>query len=131
MGDSDVTSHEPQEETRQSFHELLGRVKSDAGALGALVLENTRRAADALLENDSSLAEAVIAADEEIDARYVDLERQVFEIMATQAPVAGDMRALATALWLYHTGREADALKVLKEIVDDVMGETTFGALEL
>jgi phosphate transport system protein len=100
---------EPREETRQSFHEVLDQVRSDTVALGALVLENTRRMADALLENQIDLAQQVIEADEEIDERYVELEHRVFEILARQQPVAGDLRFLVSITrMLYEIERSGD-----------------------
>jgi len=104
-----TTEPEPQDETRQSFHEVLEDVKRDTVALGALVLENTRRAADALLENDISLAEQVLTADDEVDERYSELEQRVFEILARQQPVAGDLRFLVSITrMLYEIERSGD-----------------------
>ena len=100
---------EPREETRHSFHEVLDQVRADTVALGALVLENTLRMADALLENRIELAEQVIQADQEIDERYVELEHRVFEILARQQPVAGDLRFLVSITrMLYEIERSGD-----------------------
>lgn len=104
-----VTDHSPQDETRQSFADVLDQVRMDSVALGALVLENTQRAADALLENRIDLAEDVVVADDEIDARYVELEQRVFEILARQQPVAGDLRFLVSVTrMLYEIERSGD-----------------------
>jgi len=99
----------PQDETRQHFDEILGDVRRDTVALGALVLENTRRVADAMLENRLERAESVISADVEIDERYVALEHQVFEILARQQPVARDLRFLVSITrMLYEIERSGD-----------------------
>lgn len=104
-----MTTHSPHEETRQSFHEILEGVRRDTIALGALVLENTRRVADALLENRLDLAHQVVDADDEIDDRYVGLEHRVFEILARQQPVAGDLRFLVSITrMLYEIERSGD-----------------------
>lgn len=104
-----MTTHSPHEETRQTFHEVLDGVRRDTIALGVLVLENTRRVAEALLENRLDLANQVIAADDEIDTRYVGLEHRVFEILARQQPVAGDLRFLVSITrMLYEIERSGD-----------------------
>lgn len=104
-----MTTHSPSDETRQNFHEILGGVRRDTVALGALVLENTRRVAEALLENRLDLANQVIETDDEVDERYVELEHRVFEVMARQQPVAGDLRFLVSMTrMLYEIERSGD-----------------------
>lgn len=104
-----MTTHSPSEGTRQSFHEILTDVRRDTIALGVLVLENTRRVAEALLENRLDLANKVIETDDEVDERYVELEHRVFEILARQQPVAGDLRFLVSITrMLYEIERSGD-----------------------
>lgn len=57
-----------------------------------------RRATGALLHSDAETAQAVIDADEEIDGRYRQVEEQVYDVIALQAPVASDLRLVLTAL---------------------------------
>ncbi|MEK7252399.1 MAG: phosphate signaling complex protein PhoU [Actinomycetota bacterium] len=96
-------------DARHQFEASLDEVKMGMLELGGLVLENTRRMGEALLENRLDLARAVIAADEEIDTRYAGLEYRVFEIMARQQPVAGDLRFLVAATRiLYEIERSGD-----------------------
>lgn len=57
-----------------------------------------RHATDALLTADKEIAERVVARDDEIDARYRQVEEKVQEVLARQAPVAGDLRMVVTAL---------------------------------
>jgi phosphate transport system protein len=97
------------DDTRHHFQDILDGVRRDTIALGALVLENTQRTAAALLENELEMARAVIAADDEIDRRYVELEHRVFEILARQQPVAGDLRFLVSITrMLYEIERSGD-----------------------
>jgi phosphate transport system protein len=96
-------------DARHRFAESLEEVKHGMLELGGLVLENTRRMGEALLENRLDLARIVVGADEEIDARYARLEFRVFEIMARQQPVAGDLRFLVSATRiLYEIERSGD-----------------------
>lgn len=104
-----MTMQTPHDDARHTFHEVLDTVRRDSIALGALVLENTRRAAEALLENQLDLAARVVAADEEVDDRYVELEHRVFEILARQQPVARDLRFLVSITrMLYEIERSGD-----------------------
>lgn len=104
-----MTTNPPSDETRQSFHEILNDVRRDTIALGVLVLENTRRVAEALLDNRLDLAQQVIETDDEVDERYVELEHRVFEILARQQPVAGDLRFLVSITrMLYEIERSGD-----------------------
>lgn len=57
-----------------------------------------RQATRALLTADRRAAETVIAGDAEIDGRYREVEERVCELLARQAPVASDLRAVITAL---------------------------------
>ncbi|MEU5548442.1 MULTISPECIES: phosphate signaling complex protein PhoU [unclassified Micromonospora] len=57
-----------------------------------------RQATRALLTADRQAAESVIAGDAGIDALYRQVEERVCDLLARQAPVASDLRAMITAL---------------------------------
>ncbi|OFW66377.1 MAG: phosphate transport system regulatory protein PhoU [Actinobacteria bacterium RBG_16_68_21] len=97
------------EDTRHRFSEALDGVLRSTVELGALVLDNVRRGSEALLENRLDVARTVIDADGEIDEKYSALEQRVFEIMARQQPVAGDLRFLVSITRiLYDIERSGD-----------------------
>lgn len=97
------------EEIRHHYEDLLDEIKQGTVTLGSLVLENTRRAVEALLANDLAAAQAVVDADAEIDELYVRLERMTFETLARQQPVAGDLRLLVSITRvLYELERSGD-----------------------
>jgi phosphate transport system protein len=56
------------------------------------------RATDSLLNADRDAAELVVSRDKEVDALYRQVEERVHEVLARQAPVAGDLRMVVTAL---------------------------------
>jgi phosphate transport system protein len=56
------------------------------------------RATDALLSADRAAAEQVVEQDEGIDARYRQVEEKANDVLARQAPVAGDLRLVVSAL---------------------------------
>src|SRR5207237_9827735 len=56
------------------------------------------RATTALLDADLRLAEEVISADEHVNKLNTEIEETVYDLMARQQPVAGDLRTLITTL---------------------------------
>jgi phosphate transport system protein len=103
-----MTTHSPQDIRRQ-YESDLDQLRADTVRLGAMVLENTKRLTEAFLENRLELAREVVAADNEIDALYADLERSVFMLIALQQPVAGDLRLLTSMIRiLYELERSGD-----------------------
>jgi len=103
-----MTPHSSQD-IRRHYESDLERVQADTVRLGALVLENAKRLTDAFLENRLDLAREVVAADNEIDALYSELERSVFMLIALQQPVAGDLRLLTAMIRiLYELERSGD-----------------------
>lgn len=107
------------DDTRHTFSETLDGILRGAVELGALVHENVHRATEALLENRLDIAQVAVDADDEIDERYVALEHRVFEVMARQQPVAGDLRFLvAMTRVLYEIERSGDlAVNVAKGLI--------------
>ena len=69
--------------------------------MGEIVVRSIRGAIDALRLQDVELCDEVIAFDDEIDDRYLALEKQVELVLARQTPVASDLRLV---LALLHSG---------------------------
>lgn len=86
------------EELRKSFHHDIEDVRSELVHLAAFVTEAIPRATAVLLNGDLAGADEIIGADDEIDARSLDLEDQCVRILALQAPVASDLRQIVAAL---------------------------------
>lgn len=83
---------------RQVFHEELEQVSTDLVDLAHLVGSAIRRSTSALLDADVQLAEQVIKADQEIDERRNQLDLKSIDLLARQAPVASDLRAVVTSM---------------------------------
>jgi phosphate transport system protein len=66
--------------------------------MGEVVLRSIRGAVDALRTQDVELCDEVIAFDDEVDDRYVALEKQVEMTLARQTPVATDLRLVLAIL---------------------------------
>jgi phosphate transport system protein len=96
-------------ETRQAFVEELGRL--ERAAMGALdmVLATLGRSLEALEHHDVELAGLVIADDDRIDGRYLEVHQGILTLLATQAPVATDLRTVAALLHVIkHIERMGD-----------------------
>ena len=52
----------------------------------------------ALSRQDVELAEMVIADDDRVDGRYMEVHQAILSLLALQAPVAGDLRLVAALL---------------------------------
>jgi phosphate transport system protein len=83
---------------RDAFHEELEALTDRLVQMTGLVRSAISRATTALLDADLQLAESVISQDAEVDRIYAELESAIFELMATQQPVAVDLRTAITAL---------------------------------
>src|SRR5256885_7205669 len=83
----------------------------EANALGGLdlILEQLDRVLEALEHQDVELAQMVIADDDRIDGRYLEVHQGILSLMALQAPVAGDLRLVAALLHVIkHVERMGD-----------------------
>lgn len=83
---------------REAFHEELAGITDSLIEMTRLVGSAMNRATTSLLDADLQVAEAVIGADETVDALYREVEERAFELLARQAPVAGDLRLVVTSL---------------------------------
>jgi phosphate transport system protein len=83
---------------RLAFDHELRRLEDDVLDMGRIAGDLLRRAVDALTARDVAAASAVIEADEHMDARHLDIEQRVVGLLATQQPMAGDLRTLASFL---------------------------------
>ncbi len=65
-----------------------------------LVIETLARTIEAVQHRDVELAEMVIADDDRIDGRYLEVHQSILTLLARQAPVAGDLRLISALLHL-------------------------------
>lgn len=83
---------------RHSFHQQLELLQAGLLSMGAAVEKQIETSIDALKRRDIRTAELAIARDSEIDRMRDELEERCIELFATQNPMAGDLRAVASAL---------------------------------
>jgi phosphate transport system protein len=72
----------------------------EASALGGLDLVNTalERTLEAVEHADVELAQIVVADDDRIDGRYLEVHQSLITLLATQSPVATDLRLISALL---------------------------------
>ena len=92
---------------RASFDRALDGVKDDVLRLGAQVEDSLERAGRALLERDTELADRVRWEDASVNDLQREINTEITTLIATQAPVARDVREL---LALYHASAELERM---------------------
>lgn len=108
--DAATTSVQKAAEThglRASFEESLAQVKDDTLRLGALVEDALERAGRALESRDIDLADQVRWDDAEVNDLQRRVNQEITTILATQQPMARDLREL---LALYHAAAELERM---------------------
>jgi phosphate transport system protein len=104
--------------TRTHFQEeLAGLERSALGGLD-LVAAALDRALETIQNQDIELAGMVIADDDRIDGRYLEVHQGVLSLLALQAPVAGDLRLVAAILHVIkHVERMGDQCVNMAKLV--------------
>jgi phosphate transport system protein len=92
---------------RASFDRALDSVKDDVLRLGARVEEALERAGRSLVQRDSELADHVRWDDREVNELQRQINTEITTLIATQGPVARDVREL---LALYHASAELERM---------------------
>ena len=108
----------PQTTNRQHFQEELAKLEESA--LGGLdmVAQALDRALETVQHRDVELASMVIADDDRIDGRYLEVHQGILSLLALQAPVAGDLRLVAALLHVIkHVERMGDQCVNMAKLV--------------
>jgi len=81
---------------RNFFSEELSRLRQDILTMATKVEENLGKALSALRTHNAELAKEVRAKDGEVDALQIKIEDDAAIVIATQQPVASDLREVIT-----------------------------------
>jgi phosphate transport system protein len=103
---------------RIHFQQEILRLEEQA--LGGLdmVVGLLDEALEALDQYDAELAAIVVADDDRIDGRYLEVHQGVLSLLARQAPVAGDLRLVAALLHIVkHLERVGDQCTNIAKMV--------------
>jgi phosphate transport system protein len=86
------------ERTRLHYQEELEGLEERALGGLDLVVQSLDRTMEAVEHQDIELSELVIADDDRIDGRYLEVHQEILTLLATQAPVATDLRLISALL---------------------------------
>ncbi len=108
---------------RHILDQELASLDADVIRLGSMVDESILLAMQALYQRDINLAQQVILGDESINLLRYEIEEECFRILATQQPMAIDLRTVIAATHLAvemeRIGDHAAGIARLVERLDD------------
>jgi phosphate transport system protein len=84
--------------TREHYDLQLRQLDHQVLEMGQVVAETIAQCVDALETMDVDAAQHLIEADSQIDQRRYEIENQALLLIATQQPLAGDLRTVAAIL---------------------------------
>ena len=109
--------------TRVTFENELHVLQDDVLALGSMVEKATTRAVDALKRQDLALAQRVVDEDALINEQRFGIEEKVLRLLATQQPMASDLRTIVAVLQmtvdLERMGDHAEGIAKVATLIGD------------
>lgn len=100
------------------FEKKLGKLQNSLLKMGGLVEEAIAKAVFSLREQDFALAEEVVRGDDSIDELELEIEEGCLALIATQQPMAKDLRKVATLFkMIVNLERMADYATSIAKIV--------------
>jgi phosphate transport system protein len=121
-------------ETRRQFHDDLEKMFESIRKMSVLAAESLSKALSALDRHDTVLADRVIAEDKKIDELQQEIESFCIRLLATEQPVAKDLRTIITAIKIVsHLERIGDHGRHLAKAVHTVPEEVlrpVFGRMQ-
>ena len=116
-------------EVRKKFHEELAALEAVVDEMGLEAAEAVRLSVDGLNRRDRQQLDKVIEGDDSIDEKYMDVERRIFDLLATQTPVASDLRLVSALmhinLHLERVGDQAVNIAKIAEATADLPPQET------
>jgi phosphate transport system protein len=85
-------------ETRHQFREDLKTTEQQVLGGIDIVGQQLDRALEAIARQDVELAQMVVADDDRVDGRYLEVHQSILSLLARRAPVAGALRIVAALL---------------------------------
>src|SRR5512135_1515967 len=94
----DVPSRQARTPMRKTFELEIQQLKDELLLMGSMVEQQLLDAVDALKRRDVEASHRIYEADAKINAKRYAIEEQVMILIATQQPMAHDLRLLASVL---------------------------------
>lgn len=83
---------------RSKFDEQLNQLNDEMMRMGTMIEDSIEKAIDALVNQKVTLAEEIMARDEDIDRQQKKIESICFNLLMRQQPVARDLRTISAAM---------------------------------
>src|SRR5574341_1047563 len=83
---------------RKTFETEIQQVRDDVLMLGSMVEQAILGSVEALKKRDLKASEKILENDREINKKRFDIENQLMILIATQQPMAHDLRLLASIM---------------------------------
>ena len=83
---------------RKTFEHELQEVRDDILVLGSMVEQAILASVDALKKRDIEAAKNILKADRDINKKRFEIENKLMILIATQQPMAHDLRLLASSM---------------------------------
>jgi phosphate transport system protein len=91
------------ERTRLHYQDELQHLETRALDGLDMVIQSLDRTMEAVEHQDIELSQLVVADDDRIDGRYLEVHQEILTLLATQAPVATDLRLISALLHVMHS----------------------------
>ena len=85
-------------EMRTMFHKRLREIQDEIIVMGSMGSKAIIRSVDALKNRNLELAHQIIADDQKINDKRFEIEEKCIELIATQQPMASDLRIITAIL---------------------------------
>ena len=85
---------------REDFENNLKVVQDDLIQLSSMVEKSVFKSIDALRNRDIAASQQVIDDDDAIDEKQQDIENRCIELIALEAPMAGDLRVIISVMMM-------------------------------
>ena len=111
-------------EIRTNYHKKLRLIQDDILAMGSMVEKAIINSVEALKNRNLELAQQIITGDQKVNQKRFEIEDKCTQLIATQQPMAGDLRAIICVLNIItEIERIGDYAEGIAKIVIDIGNE--------
>ncbi len=115
---------------REAFNRQLTEMRQELVSIYANIDLQLHDAVDALAEGDKNKAKAVKAVTRELDERCAALEQKAFMLIATQQPVASDLRLIQFVIYVnFNLARMSNHVRNIAKTAKRCAGRNVPGQL--
>ena len=85
---------------RELFHQELAEIQKEILVMGSMAEKATHDALESLRTGDLEWAQRIVEEDSIIDQKRYEIEEKTIFVVASQQPMATDLRTLISALYI-------------------------------